>query len=377
MSFEPQKFFIGVIDLFSVLLPGALLTWLFKDWIGCFVLGPAYYDLDDTTAWLAFLFSAYLLGHFVFLVGAFTLDGAFYDRLRDTTPKGQMRRLAKGKGLSGKLMRRIGSIEFKRSSDETQTVALAIKAHHTDTMAARDAVNAFQWCKAKLALEDHAEALATVERFEADSKFFRSFAVVLAIVAVAEIAELAPLRVLAALVLLVAALWRFVNQRLKAVNQAYWYVIALEARDEHGYRRVPGLASHAGGVVRCEAQGGGRKYLLVEAKGKAGEWVLPKGHVEPGEDEPETAVREVREETGVWARVETPLEKIAFTVGNEAVTAQFYLMEALECGPPREGRQVRWLSLDEAIDALEHAPESRAMLERFRASQARPTPPTH
>ena len=31
MSVEPQKFFIGVIDLFSVLLPGALVAFVLKD----------------------------------------------------------------------------------------------------------------------------------------------------------------------------------------------------------------------------------------------------------------------------------------------------------------------------------------------------------
>jgi hypothetical protein len=28
MNFEPQKFFIGLMDFFSILLPGALLTYL-------------------------------------------------------------------------------------------------------------------------------------------------------------------------------------------------------------------------------------------------------------------------------------------------------------------------------------------------------------
>jgi hypothetical protein len=34
MSFEPQKFFVGLIDFFSILLPGALLTFLVKDALG-------------------------------------------------------------------------------------------------------------------------------------------------------------------------------------------------------------------------------------------------------------------------------------------------------------------------------------------------------
>jgi hypothetical protein len=30
MGFEPQKFFIGLIDFFSILLPGALLAFVLK-----------------------------------------------------------------------------------------------------------------------------------------------------------------------------------------------------------------------------------------------------------------------------------------------------------------------------------------------------------
>jgi hypothetical protein len=80
VSFEPEKFFIGVIDLFSVLLPGALITYLFKDDLGPFFLGSdAYYQLNGASAWLAFFFSGYLLGHFVFLVGSALLDEFVYD----------------------------------------------------------------------------------------------------------------------------------------------------------------------------------------------------------------------------------------------------------------------------------------------------------
>ncbi len=34
MPVEPEKFFIGVIEFFSILLPGALLTYLLKDGVG-------------------------------------------------------------------------------------------------------------------------------------------------------------------------------------------------------------------------------------------------------------------------------------------------------------------------------------------------------
>jgi hypothetical protein len=42
MNFEPQIFFIGLMDFFSILLPGALLTWLLMGVVGPVVLGGRY-----------------------------------------------------------------------------------------------------------------------------------------------------------------------------------------------------------------------------------------------------------------------------------------------------------------------------------------------
>ncbi len=60
--------------------------------------------------------------------------------------------------------------------------------------------------------------------------------------------------------------------------------------------------SHAGGVV-ARTVDGERQYLLVEPRRSRGEWVLPKGHIEPGETPEAAAVREVEEEAGVRAAV--------------------------------------------------------------------------
>lgn len=80
MNLEPQKFFIGLMDFFSILLPGALLTYLLMGETSPVVLGDRYSTLAGAQAWAAFLFASYLFGHLVFLLGSW-LD-EFYDWAR-------------------------------------------------------------------------------------------------------------------------------------------------------------------------------------------------------------------------------------------------------------------------------------------------------
>jgi ADP-ribose pyrophosphatase YjhB (NUDIX family) len=97
------------------------------------------------------------------------------------------------------------------------------------------------------------------------------------------------------------------------------------------------------------------EYLLVQAKRNPREWVLPKGHIEPGESIRETAAREVREETGVWARVEAHLRDVSFPVHDEQVNVRFYLMEAeTEQEPLDKGRKHAWLRLEDALKQASH-----------------------
>ena len=54
------------------------------------------------------------------------------------------------------------------------------------------------------------------------------------------------------------------------------------------------------GVIIFINEENARKYLLIRGVGKyQGYYGFPKGHVEPGETEQETAIREVKEETGL------------------------------------------------------------------------------
>ena len=88
-------------------------------------------------------------------------------------------------------------------------------------------------------------------------------------------------------------------------------------------------ATSCGGVVIFR----GKILLLYKNyKNKYEGWVLPKGTVEPGEDHPRTALREVREETGVDARIVKYIGKsqYTFTVPEDVVEkdVHWYLMMA-------------------------------------------------
>jgi 8-oxo-dGTP pyrophosphatase MutT (NUDIX family) len=104
------------------------------------------------------------------------------------------------------------------------------------------------------------------------------------------------------------------------------------------------------------------EYLIVEAKEVPDDWVLPKGHIEPEEDMAETAVREIVEETGVWARIDSELGTIFFDLKGERAEVRFYLMEAMACETPQEQRKIQWLPRDAAINTVPK--ESKDLLRR-------------
>lgn len=88
-------------------------------------------------------------------------------------------------------------------------------------------------------------------------------------------------------------------------------------------------ATSCGGVVIFR---GKVLVLYKNIKNKYEGWVLPKGTVEEGEEHKETALREVREESGVNASVIKYIgsSQYSFSVGEELINKQvhWYLMMA-------------------------------------------------
>jgi 8-oxo-dGTP pyrophosphatase MutT (NUDIX family) len=109
--------------------------------------------------------------------------------------------------------------------------------------------------------------------------------------------------------------------------------------------------THAGGVV-IKRTADGVRYLLVTSKRQPNDWVLPKGHIEPGEDAEEAALREVMEEAGVEASIRTPLGCLDYNSTRERVRVAFYLMDLTHEGEPGEGRKRVWMSLEQVLRAI-------------------------
>jgi 8-oxo-dGTP pyrophosphatase MutT (NUDIX family) len=100
-------------------------------------------------------------------------------------------------------------------------------------------------------------------------------------------------------------------------------------------------------------------------------WGLPKGHVERGETLAETAVREVREETGIDAAIERVLGDIRYVFTKRPGTpdavlvrkrVRYYLMRRTAgrfADRDDELDEVRWVPLDEAVRLLTFSNERR------------------
>ncbi len=240
MNFEPQKFFVGVIDFFSVLLPGATLTYFFMGKVGSQVLVGRYGHMSDNEAALVFLFASYLLGHFLFLIGSL-LDANVYEKIREATkqesPKESLRRFTvTGPRLSPippRIRRWLARQCFGNNPDAALDRVVLLKEGYLERIQAPQTINAYQWSKARLTLL-HPEALSVVNRFEADSKFFRSFIPVLVILLGSEIVRPQHHWSLLAMyiVFLALAFWRYAEQRFKSTQQAYTFILTLEAEKE-------------------------------------------------------------------------------------------------------------------------------------------------
>ncbi|MDO8584351.1 MAG: NUDIX domain-containing protein [bacterium] len=93
------------------------------------------------------------------------------------------------------------------------------------------------------------------------------------------------------------------------------------------------LEISAGGVVFRRRNNRSDFFFIKHGEGEDGKWTLPKGHQERGESLVETAIREIREETGLTdLRYLAPLGKTSFRFRAEGKLIEkhvyFFLFQA-------------------------------------------------
>ncbi len=118
-------------------------------------------------------------------------------------------------------------------------------------------------------------------------------------------------------------------------------------------KRGSRTAIAAGGVVLRDGDHGHEVALLGRAND--GSWVFPKGTPAEGETLEATALREVREETGLEVRIIVPIGPMTYSFAGSGLrvhkTVHFFLMEPIGGDislHDHEYDEVRWVSVGDA-----------------------------
>ena len=102
------------------------------------------------------------------------------------------------------------------------------------------------------------------------------------------------------------------------------------------------------------------EYLLLQASYRRHHWTPPKGHVDQGESDMETALRETEEESGLKQGSLNVMENIRRTLNYEVwgkrKTVIYWLAELKDYDAPirlsKEHQDFKWLSVESACELL-------------------------
>ncbi|MEA5461683.1 hypothetical protein VB796_21625 [Arcicella sp. LKC2W] len=214
---KPSDFFISVTDFFSVLLPGAMLTWFLNGVFYSHSLSVIFpIPVSETGKWGAFLVVAYVLGNLIFMLASF-LD-KFYDKnLRKLNQKDPY-------DLAYKTARNIQSnfINSDELASELTRNGFISISHYNEwrTNPKREIINTFKWIQYYFQFK-HPEALAEIKRTEADSKFFRSLVITFLMFSIFLFREQNSLYGTICFLFALLCFYRYGELRFKATEKAY------------------------------------------------------------------------------------------------------------------------------------------------------------
>lgn len=240
---KPSDFFLGVTDLFSVLLPGAALTYvlarleLHEVELGRMNdgLGLLHWSAN-TSGYVAFLVLSYLVGHGTDMLGSVALDGLYditYAHLKRSKQVSPMIWFVR---LPGRLV-----VEARDKIRYLVLGTAIVSTTPTDGLYERakalaeplrpEGDRVFQWCRSWVLMKSPS-AFLEIERVQGNSKFFRGMVATFVLVAGISLRYQFPFHARGAavcLLLAVVSFLRYCDLRWKAVQQAYRLFIAMRA----------------------------------------------------------------------------------------------------------------------------------------------------
>lgn len=203
MSYKPEDFFISFSDFFAVILPGAILAFAFKnsDIVKAFDgVFPAI--AGEAQSWIAFFVAAYVLGHVI------SISGGFLDEIYEFILKRIVLRYFRAEVV----------VNYERLKGRAEELMPDIQKPFS-----RGYANVYVQLR-------NTEAAIEIDRQQAVSRFFRSFAIVIFILTLSLLWKRNVSALLICLVLLMFSLILYSYQRWKRTRLTYVYFIALSEK---------------------------------------------------------------------------------------------------------------------------------------------------
>lgn len=231
---KPSDFFIGVVDFFAILLPGASFIFLLLPFVVSSEIS-LWSPASSTQGWAMFLVLAYIVGHLLHALGSWLLDDYVYGKLY----------LPRWKAPHSRAAKLIAKADSAALHKDRAAVATLLARVYLTTDANPQGTNYYDWCLSDVRVNSAAGA-SEVDHLQGDSKFFRSMVFVF-LLAIPISWRLGLIWAsMGAVALTIFAGWRFCALRWTATKRVYEYYLLLHPPQqesgrttEHNKKAVP------------------------------------------------------------------------------------------------------------------------------------------